>query len=231
MKRSLIALATALASTGTAFAQAGPDFSMVDVRATQLAPDFWTLEGAGGTISVLAGPDGVLLVDAQYAPLTDKLVAAIRRFSDKPIRFLVNTHLHPDHVGGNENFARLGATIFARDQLRARLQHPNPAADGTPGKPAAPGALPVVTYDASLSIHLDGEEVALTAKEFDVLAYLAEDPGAVRRRTEILEHVWEGHWYGATKTVDAHVAAIRKKLGDAAWVEAVRGVGFRLGAP
>ncbi len=80
-------------------------------------------------------------------------------------------------------------------------------------------------------VHLDGAEVALTAKEFDVLAYLAEDPGAVRRRNEILEHVWEGHWYGATKTVDAHVAAIRKKLGDSAWIEAVRGVGFRLGAP
>ena len=80
-------------------------------------------------------------------------------------------------------------------------------------------------------VHLDDQEIALTAKEFDVLAYLAEDPGAVRRRTEILEHVWEGHWYGATKTVDAHVAAIRKKLGDPAWIEAVRGVGFRLGAP
>jgi DNA-binding response OmpR family regulator len=80
-------------------------------------------------------------------------------------------------------------------------------------------------------VHVDGVEVALTAKEFDVLAYLAEDPGAVRRRTEILEHVWEGHWYGATKTVDAHVAAIRKKLGDPAWIEAVRGVGFRLGSP
>jgi DNA-binding response OmpR family regulator len=80
-------------------------------------------------------------------------------------------------------------------------------------------------------VHVDGEEIALTAKEFDVLAFLADDPGAVRRRTEILEHVWDGHWYGATKTVDAHVAAIRKKLGDPAWIEAVRGVGFRLGAP
>jgi len=83
----------------------------------------------------------------------------------------------------------------------------------------------------SQRVHVDGEEISLTAKEFDVLAYLAEDPGAVRRRTEILEHVWEGHWYGATKTVDAHVAAIRKKLGDAGWIEAVRGVGFRLGSP
>jgi len=80
-------------------------------------------------------------------------------------------------------------------------------------------------------VHLGDEEIALTAKEFDVLAFLADDPGAVRRRTEILEHVWEGHWYGATKTIDAHVAAIRKKLGDPAWVEAVRGVGFRLGSP
>lgn len=78
---------------------------------------------------------------------------------------------------------------------------------------------------------LAGTEVHLTAKEFGVLAYLAEDPGALRRRTEILERVWDDHWYGPTKTVDAHVAAIRKKLGDPGWVEAVRGVGFRLGTP
>jgi DNA-binding response OmpR family regulator len=80
-------------------------------------------------------------------------------------------------------------------------------------------------------VQLDGAEVNLTAKEFGVLAFLAEDPGALRRRTEILERVWDDHWYGPTKTVDAHVAAIRKKLGDSAWVEAVRGVGFRLGSP
>ena len=139
----------------------GQDFSKVEIKTTQLAPDFWTLEGAGGTISVLAGADGILLVDSQYAPLTDKLVAAIRRVSDKPIRFLVDTHVHPDHTGGNANFAKLGVTIFARDQLRYRLEHPNPAADGTPGQPAPALALPVVTYNASLSIHIDGEDVRL----------------------------------------------------------------------
>jgi cyclase len=154
------ALSLALAATPS-FAQGTPDFGKVEIKTTQLAPDFWTLEGAGGTISVLAGADGILLVDSQFAPLTDKLVAAIRRVSDKPIRFLVDTHVHPDHVGGNENFARLGATIFARDQLRYRLEHPNPAADGTPGKPATAAALPVVTYNASLSIHVDGEDVRL----------------------------------------------------------------------
>jgi DNA-binding response OmpR family regulator len=78
-------------------------------------------------------------------------------------------------------------------------------------------------------VQLRGAEVQLTAKEFDVLAFLAEDPGGVRERHEIMEHVWDTHWYGPTKTLDAHVAAIRRKLGDAAWIEAVRGVGFRLG--
>ncbi|MFL6696404.1 MAG: MBL fold metallo-hydrolase [Vitreoscilla sp.] len=144
-----------------ALAQTTPDFGKVEIRTTQLAPDFWTLEGAGGTISVLAGADGVLLVDSQFAPLTDKLVAAIRRVSQQPVRFLVDTHLHPDHVGGNANFAKLGATIFARDQLRYRLEHPAPAADGTTAQPAPAQALPVVTYNASLSIHIDNEDVRL----------------------------------------------------------------------
>jgi cyclase len=164
--RSAVAAAAAIALgllAAPSFAQAQqPDFSKVQIKTTQLAPDFYTLEGQGGTISVLAGPDGVLLVDSQFAPLTDRLVAAIRAITDKPIRFLVDTHVHPDHTGGNENFARLGATIFAREELRDRLEHPVPAADGTPGKPAPPLALPVVTYDAPIAIHIDGEAVVLS---------------------------------------------------------------------
>jgi len=163
--RSIAALAAAAGlsflAAAPAHAQGGPDFSKVEIRSTQLAPDFWTLEGQGGTITMLAGPEGILLVDSQFAPLTDKLVTAIRKISDKPIRFLVDTHVHGDHTGGNANFAKLGATIFARDQLRYRLAHPNPAPDGKPGKPAPEEALPVVTYNASLSIHLDGEDVRL----------------------------------------------------------------------
>ncbi|MEQ1702563.1 MAG: response regulator transcription factor [Ilumatobacteraceae bacterium] len=80
-------------------------------------------------------------------------------------------------------------------------------------------------------VYLGAEEVALTAKEFDLLAYLATDIGAVRTRTEILESVWDAHWYGPTKTVDAHVASLRKKLGNHEWIQAVRGVGFRLEPP
>ena len=78
---------------------------------------------------------------------------------------------------------------------------------------------------------IDGKELALTPKEFDLLAYLAADPDVVHRRNDILEHVWDTEWYGPTKTLDAHVAALRKKLGNQEWIEAVRGVGFRLKDP
>jgi len=160
--RTLLAGAAVVFVAAVAHAQQPPpDFSKVEIKTTQIADNFYTLEGLGGTISVLTGPDGVLLVDSQYAALTDKLAAAIKKLSNKPIRFVINTHVHPDHTGGNENFAKLGALVFSRDQLRARLEHPNPAADGTPGKPAPAPALPVVTYDGPVSIHLDGENVRL----------------------------------------------------------------------
>ncbi len=86
------------------------------------------------------------------------------------------------------------------------------------------------TGEATAS-RLEGTELELTPKEFDLLALLASDPGAVRTREEILEHVWDPHWYGPTKTLDVHVASLRKKLGDPRLVETVRGVGFRLRAP
>jgi DNA-binding response OmpR family regulator len=83
----------------------------------------------------------------------------------------------------------------------------------------------------SRRVLIGGAEIHLTAKEFELLYYLAEDPGAVCQRSDILRAVWDGTWYGTTKTLDAHVAAIRKKLGDPRWIEAVRGVGFRLDVP
>lgn len=157
---SLILMA-ALASVAANAQQPRPDFAKIEIKTTQISADFFTLEGFGGTVSVLTGAEGVLLVDSQFAPLTDKLVAAIKKISNRPIRFLINTHLHGDHTGGNENFAKLGTIIFSRDQLRSRLEHPNPLPDGTPGKPAAALALPTVTYDGPVSIHVDGEDVRL----------------------------------------------------------------------
>ncbi|HEX5228413.1 MAG TPA: MBL fold metallo-hydrolase, partial [Bryobacteraceae bacterium] len=108
-----------------------------------------------------SGADGIFMVDSQFAPLSQKIAAAIHQISDKPIRFMVNTHVHGDHTGGNENFAKMGVTIFSRDELRYRLAHPSPGANGAPGTPAPADALPVVTYEGPVTFHLDGEEVQL----------------------------------------------------------------------
>ena len=161
MKTTLFALSFAVLAT-TVYAQAPqPDFSKVEIKTTKISDNFYTLEGQGGTIGVLVGPDGIFMVDSQFAPLSQKIAAAIHQISDKPIRFMVNTHVHGDHTGGNENFAKMGATIFARDELRYRLAHPSPGANGAPGVPAPADALPVVTYEGPVTIHMDGEDVHL----------------------------------------------------------------------
>jgi cyclase len=152
------AIAVGLSTAGSAQQQ---DFSQVQIKTTKLAGNFYMLEGSGGTIGVLPGPDGVLMVDTQFAPLGDKIVAAIKAISDGRIRYLVNTHVHPDHIGGNENIGKLGATIFARDNLRARMLKPAPQANGQPGMPAPTAAVPTVTYDAPLTFHVNGEDVRL----------------------------------------------------------------------
>jgi cyclase len=154
MKVRLFLLAAAMATS--ALAQNQQDFSKVEIKTTKLSDKFYTLEGQGGTIGALVGPDGVLLVDTQFAPLTEKIVAAVKKISPSPIKFIVNTHVHGDHTGGNENFAKLGATIFSRDQLRARLARPAGNAAAAP-----PAALPVVTYDGPVTVHMNGEDVQL----------------------------------------------------------------------
>jgi cyclase len=157
------ALILGLLAVGTALAQAPPrpDFSKVEIKTTKLANNFYTLVGQGGTIGVLAGPDGIFMVDDEFAPLSEKIVAAIKQISDAPIRFLVNTHVHGDHTGGNENFGKMGVIIFGREELRDRLAHPLAAANGTPGVPAPAAALPIVTYEGRVKLHMNGEEVNL----------------------------------------------------------------------
>jgi DNA-binding response OmpR family regulator len=120
-------------------------------------------------------------------------------------------------------------------RIRAVVRRTHPETPAVPPEGAASVQVqrlgPLEIDRRTRRVHLDGEEVHLTAKEFDLLAYLAVDPGAVSTRLQILEHVWDAHWYGPTKTVDAHVAALRKKLGAHEWIAAVRGVGFRLEVP
>jgi cyclase len=149
-----LALTVAAADAFAQAAAAPVDYSKVQIETVKLAPNFYVLNGQGGAIGVLSGPDGVLMVDSQFAPLTEKIVAAIKQVSNgAPIKFLINTHVHPDHTGGNENLGKMGVTIFAREELRNRLAHP------VTGAAAPAAALPVVTYSSPLTFHMDGEDV------------------------------------------------------------------------
>lgn len=135
------------------------DFSKVEIRAEQLAPGVAVLFGAGGNIGVSHGEDGTVLVDDQFAPLTDTIRAAVRTLGPDPIRFVVNTHWHGDHTGGNERFGKAGAVIVAHDNVRRRMSVETLSARfGT--IPASPrGALPVVTFASAVNFHLNGDEI------------------------------------------------------------------------
>ena len=143
------------AATAT-FAQGQQDFSAVQVKVHQVAGNVYYLEGAGGNVGVLVGDDGVLMIDDQFAPLTEKLVAAIRTISTKPIRMLVNTHIHGDHTGGNANLGGMGIDIVAHDNVRVRL-----AKGVNGGAPSPAVALPVMTFGDSIALHLNGEDVTI----------------------------------------------------------------------
>jgi cyclase len=151
--RLMLAALALVAIPATLQAQGQQDFSKVEIKTNKVSNNFYTLDGQGGTIGVLTGPDGVFQVDGQFAPLSEKIAAAIRQISNgNTAKFLVNTHVHGDHTGGNENFAKMGATILARTELRDRLAM-------TPNTP--PMALPKITYDNQVVLHMDGETIEL----------------------------------------------------------------------
>jgi cyclase len=164
----------AAAFTGTTASALGIDYDKTEIITQQLAPNFYVLTGspgtdpghpeaAGGRIGVLTGQDGVFMVDAGYRPLAGKVVAAIRKLSSGPIRFLANTHEHPDHTGGNPDFARMGTLIIARDEVREALTKPLPPAVGDAASGTDPARLPVLTLgaDVPLKMHFDDETIDL----------------------------------------------------------------------
>jgi cyclase len=156
-----------LAVPALAFAQGPPDFSKVQIQRIPVAGNVTMLQGAGGNIAASVGDDGALIVDAEYAPLADKIQAAIDQIagSSKPVRFVINTHYHADHSDGDAAFGARGATIIATENLRKRLESGN--AIGNKGairmqQPPAPKvALPIITYDEEMFVHFNGEEIRL----------------------------------------------------------------------
>ena len=155
MLSTLFALAT-VAVPASALAQ--NDFSTVEIKAQELAPGVAVLFGAGGNIGVSYGEDGTVLIDDQFAPLTGKIQSAVASLGAQPVKFLINTHWHFDHSGGNENLGKAGAIIMAHDNVRVRMAAGATVA-GNVVPPAAKVALPVITYAEGLKLHLNGEEV------------------------------------------------------------------------
>ena len=156
---TVVALAALSAGRTSAQAPAAapPDYSKVEIQTTQLAPNFYRFEAVGpvlvGNAGAWVGPDGVFMVDAMFAQLNDKLVGAVKKVSDGRIRWLVNTHHHPDHTSGDPNFGALGVTIMSRDELRAHL------ASGNNPTPAV--GLPIITYKSPVTMHINGDDVRL----------------------------------------------------------------------
>src|SRR5690242_17991279 len=150
-----IAVAVALAALPAVAQQR--DFSKIEIKVIPVAGNLCVLEGGGGNIAVSVGKDGLLIVDDQYAPMADKIKAALKGLGDGKLQFVLNTHWHGDHTGGNETFGREGH-IIAHENVRKRLAA-GQMLRGTKVDPAPPGALPIVTFSDSLSIHFNGEEI------------------------------------------------------------------------
>lgn len=138
------------------------DFSKVQIKVTKVAGAVYLLQGAGGNIGASVGEDGIVIVDDQFAPLAEKIQTALKGITDKPVRFIINTHYHDDHTGGNGFFQKQGP-IIAHDNVRKRLEQGgivgNNGALDSEQKPAAKDALPIITFDHDVTVHLNGEDI------------------------------------------------------------------------
>jgi glyoxylase-like metal-dependent hydrolase (beta-lactamase superfamily II) len=143
------------------------DFSKVQIKATKVSGNIYMLEGAGGNIAASIGEDGIVIVDDQFAPLAEKIQASLKSLgiTDKPVRFVINTHYHGDHTGGNAPFANAGSTVIAQDNVRKRMATGGTAGNGPGGaihmenKPTEKAALPIITFEHDVTVHLNGEDI------------------------------------------------------------------------
>lgn len=160
--RKVTILAGAILFASVLCAAQDQDFSKVQIKVSKVAGTVYMLQGAGGNIGASVGDDGIVIVDDQYAPLADRIQAALKGITDKPVRFIINTHYHPDHTGGNAYFQKQ-APIIAQDNVRKRLESGGVGGNGgtihMDLKPSAPEALPIITFDHDVTVHLNGEDI------------------------------------------------------------------------
>lgn len=157
---------SAMAMLGSRAASAQePDFSKVQIKVSKVSGNIYMLEGAGGNIAASVGEDGIVIVDDQFAPLAEKVQAALKDLgvTTKPVRFVINTHYHGDHTGGNEPFNNAGATLIAHQNVRKRLETGGTAGNGgsikMEQKAASRNALPIITFEHDVTVHLNGEDI------------------------------------------------------------------------
>ena len=157
---------SAMAMLGSRAASAQePDFSKVQIKVSKVSGNIYMLEGAGGNIAASVGEDGIVMVDDQFAPLAEKIQAALKDLgiTTKPVRFVINTHYHGDHTGGNEPFNNAGSTLIAHQNVRKRLETGGTAGNGgslkMPQKAASRNALPIITFEHDVTVHLNGEDI------------------------------------------------------------------------
>src|SRR6266851_1335416 len=164
-KRCLIVLMLIPAAPIAAWGGQAPDFSKVQIKATKVSGNIYMLEGAGGNIGASIGEDGIVIVDDQFAPLAEKIQAALKSLgiADKPVRFVINTHYHGDHTGGNAPFSGTGSKVIAQDNVRKRLSSGGTAGNGgsikMENKAAEKAALPIITFEHDVTVHLNGEDI------------------------------------------------------------------------
>ena len=162
----MILAISAMAMLGSRAASAQePDFSKVQIKVSKVSGNIYMLEGAGGNIAASVGEDGIVIVDDQFAPLAEKIQAALKDLgvTTKPVRFVINTHYHGDHTGGSEPFNNAGSTLIAHENVRKRLETGGTAGNGgsikTVQKAASRNALPIITFEHDVTVHLNGEDI------------------------------------------------------------------------
>lgn len=172
-------IAIALLLCTVAFAQQQPDFSKVEIKVTKVAGKVYMLEGMGGNIAVSAGDDGIVMVDAEYAPLADKIRAALKTVSERPVKYLIDTHWHGDHTSGNIAFGD-SAAIIAHENVRKWLSSEQKSVFGQPVPPIAKSGLPVITYRDQMGLHLNGDDILLyhpanSHTDGDTIVYFSQE--------------------------------------------------------